>query len=91
MQINSRCRERAEGRKSRRRTYRCRQCHLKFQVDTLRPLPERDRVCRICKPEYPYPFVDKQTGEETQISATSAEVSTLRAWKQNRNLTFRVT
>lgn len=45
----TRCREYREGRISRRRTYRCRQCPNKFQVDTLKPLPEYDRICPECK------------------------------------------
>ena len=35
----------------RRRNYRCRRCGNKFQVDTIRPLAEEDRICHICKVE----------------------------------------
>ncbi len=33
----------------RRRTYRCRGCGAKFQVDTRHPLPEKDRLCPTCQ------------------------------------------
>ena len=49
--MTSRCRERAEGRLSRRRTYTCRRCHVKFQVDTVRPLPEKEMRCPACQQE----------------------------------------
>ncbi len=45
----SRCREKMEGRRGRRRTYRCRKCQTKFRVDLLRPLPIKERICPDCK------------------------------------------
>lgn len=87
----SRCREKTEGWIGRRRTYKCRSCRIKFQVDTLYPLPIEDRYCNSCKrPESLYVFIDKQTEEETAIRASDAELATLRAWKINLNLTFKI-
>jgi hypothetical protein len=51
--IVSRTREYREGWLGRRRTYKCRVCGTKFQVDTLNPLPENKRVCSSCSPEEP--------------------------------------
>lgn len=51
MQNLSRCRERTEGWVGRRRTYKCRDCGHKFQVDTLNPLPLKDRICPQCRGE----------------------------------------
>jgi hypothetical protein len=47
------CRSRQclEGVFSRRRTYRCRKCDSRFQVDCLNPLPEEDRLCQVCQGE----------------------------------------
>jgi predicted SprT family Zn-dependent metalloprotease len=45
----SKRREKTEGWLGRRRTYRCRVCHQKFQVDRLNSLPEEERVCRSCR------------------------------------------
>jgi len=45
----TRCRTYREGWQGRRRTYSCRQCSLKFQVDTLNSLPEKERICTECK------------------------------------------
>jgi transposase-like protein len=44
----TRCREYREGWLGRRRTYKCRTCGNKFQVDTLGPLPEKLRNCKDC-------------------------------------------
>ncbi len=45
-----RCRAGREGGwLGRRRNYICRDCGVKFQVDTLNPLPEAERVCRPCQ------------------------------------------
>ena len=49
MKNYSQSREKVEGWLGRRRTYRCRQCRQKFQVDRLNPLPEKDRICEICR------------------------------------------
>lgn len=51
MKNTSRKREKIEGRLGRRRTYKCRSCGQKFQVDTIGPLPEKERLCLICKVE----------------------------------------
>ncbi len=48
MKNYSQCREKVEGWIGRRRTYRCRQCRVKFQVDTLNPLPKDKRICPTC-------------------------------------------
>jgi len=37
-----------EGWIGRRRTYKCRGCGVKVQVDTLGPMPEKERFCQIC-------------------------------------------
>ena len=50
MRPTTRSREYREGWIGRRRTYKCRECGLKFQVDTREPLPEKDRVCQVCRP-----------------------------------------
>jgi len=39
---------RREAATSRRRTYKCRGCGRKFQVDTLDPLPDYLKYCPIC-------------------------------------------
>ena len=45
----SRCKEKMWGELGRRRTYRCRQCGKKFKVETLEPLPARERICSFCR------------------------------------------
>ena len=45
----TRSREYREGWIGRRRTYRCRNCSEKFQVDTSNPLPLKDRLCYACR------------------------------------------
>jgi rubrerythrin len=42
-------REYRENWQGRRRTYRCRSCFGKFRVDTVSALPEKERICPICK------------------------------------------
>lgn len=44
----SRSRECREGWLGRRRNYKCRICHQPFQLDLLRPLPVKERICRQC-------------------------------------------
>lgn len=39
-------RERLNGKE---RTYRCRLCGNKYGVFTVNPLPEKDRICAICR------------------------------------------
>lgn len=50
----TKCREYREGMISRRHTYKCRVCGMKFQVDTVEPLKVKERKCpectRVCKP-----------------------------------------
>lgn len=89
MNNTSRCREKIEGRISRRRTYRCRTCNSHFQVDSLHALDEANRICPDCR-GYVYTFTDKRTGEEQEIRASNIELATLRAWRINPNLTFKV-
>lgn len=85
------CREKTEGWKGRRRTYKCRECGNKFQVDTLNPLPEKDKLCPTCKPRtHIYTFVNPITGRTVPIRATDAELATVRAWRLNPNLTFQI-
>ena len=43
------CREYREGWIGRRRMYKCRLCGYKFQVDTLRSLPQEERIRSVCK------------------------------------------
>ena len=47
----TRSRDYREGWLGRRRTYKCRTCGEKFQVDTLGPLTEKDRHCHACMVE----------------------------------------
>jgi len=49
MRATTRCREYREGWLGRKRNYICRQCGVKFQVDTLGPLKEEQRVCPDCR------------------------------------------
>jgi len=49
MKTQTRCREYQEGWTGRRRTYKCRECSKKFQVDTKESLPEVRRICPECK------------------------------------------
>ncbi len=88
--ITSRSRQCREGWLGRRRTYKCRQCGAKIHVDTLHPLPVKERICNSCKYEHPYIFVDKNTGEEQVVRAYDVELAALRAWEINPNLTFKV-
>ena len=90
MQNLSQCREKTEGWLGRKRTYICRQCHLKFQVDRLAPLPKNERICHHCKDGYPFTFTAKQTGQDVVVKASDSELATLRAWQINPNLTFKV-
>ncbi len=90
MQDQSQCRERTEGWIGRRRTYICRECHNKFRVDRVTPLPQKERICLDCKEGHNYVFTDRQTNQETHIKASDAELATLRAWKANPNLTFKI-
>lgn len=79
----SRSREKLEGWRGRRRTYICRVCRNKFQVDTLEPL--KVRICPNCKG---YQFVNSK-GDIIKVDAPDAELATLRAWKIDPTLTFR--
>ena len=36
----------------RKRNYRCRKCDKMFQVDTLEPLPEDERLCEDCRGDW---------------------------------------
>ena len=65
MNITTRNREYVEGRKSRRRTYKCRVCGSPYYVDTQVPLPESQRVhpsCEIKIQEFTLP-----NGKEVRI------------------------
>jgi len=87
----SRCREKIEGWRGRRRTYICLACGDKFQVDTLESLPKGEKLCSHCQDNtYPYMFTDKETGIDKEIRASSAEFATLRAWNINPKLTFKI-
>ena len=90
---SSRCRETKDGWRGRRRTYICRICGQKLQVDTLNPLPEKERTCHLCKSpgKYPFPFIDKVTKENQIVHASNAELATLKAYELNPNLTFDTT
>ncbi len=91
MKNTSRCREKIEGWNGRKRNYICRECGVTFQVDTLASLPIIDRVCPDCKSRTCiYTFTDKQTEEDKEIRAPDVELATLRAWKINPNLTFKL-
>lgn len=91
MITNTRCREYREGWLGRRRMYRCSECHNKFQVDTLNPLPQIEHVCLDCrKRTNVYTFTNKRTGKDMQIRASDAELATLRAWEISHNLTFKI-
>lgn len=45
----SRCRAVREGKISRRRTYMCRKCGEGFRVDTMAPVPVKERICPTCE------------------------------------------
>lgn len=84
-------RQYTEGWQGRRRTYQCRECLDKFQVDTLKPLAEVNRVCPSCRlVTQVFIFKDRRTDKERAIRAPNAEIATLRAWRINRNLSFEV-
>jgi len=84
-------REYKEGCLGRRRSYSCRECGIKFQVDTLGSLPEIERACPKCRERtYVYTFINKKTGRDLQVRASDVELATLRAFKINRNLTFKI-
>ena len=85
----TRSRESREGWLGRRRTYQCRVCNNKYKVDTLNPLPEKERICPYCNATFPYTFTDKYTGQDIEIRAYSAEHATLKAWGINSNLAFK--
>ena len=90
MKTETRSRAVKEGWQGRRRTYKCRECDNKFQVDTLSPLPIKDRFCPSClKNTIPFTFINRVTSKEYVIRASDAELATLRAWKINSNLTFK--
>jgi len=87
----TRCREYTEGWLGRRRNYVCRECHAKFQVDTLGSLPEVDKACPDCRRRTcVFTFISKKTGRETQIRASDVELATLRAKHISKNLTFKI-
>ena len=91
MQNTSRCREKVEGWRGRRRTYKCMECQTKLHVDTLNPLPKDNRLCDYCQRHtFLYTFVNKKTGKERQVRASSVELATLRAWDINSNLTIKM-
>lgn len=86
----TRNREFRQGWIGRRRNYTCRECAIKFQVDTLGSWPEIDRVCPECRRRTRvYTFVNPKNGREVQVRASDAELATLRAWRINPNLTFK--
>ena len=91
MQNLSRCKEKISGQIGRRRTYTCTECHLEFQEELMNPLPEKGRICRHCRYGYSYTFTDKETGQDIVVKATDSELATMRAWKINPNLTFKMT
>lgn len=71
--------------------YICIECGKEFRVDTLEPLPENERLCLYCRENtYLYTFTDKLTGKEIEVRASSAELATLRAWKRNKNLSYKI-
>ncbi len=87
----TRSREYREEELGRKRNYICRECHANFQIDILNSLPEIDRVCPDCRNRtYVYTFTNKGTGKDTQIRASDVTLATLRAWKINNNLTFKM-
>lgn len=87
----TRRREYREAWLGRRRTYSCRECEEKFQEDRLSPLPEIDRVCPECRARTcAYTFTNPKNGKELQIRASHAELATVRAWRINPNLTFKI-
>ena len=49
MRTATRSREYRQGIIGRYRTYRCRSCGGKFQVFRLESLPEKERICAICR------------------------------------------
>lgn len=85
----TRAREKVEGFIGRRRTYKCTECHQKFQVQTLNPLSEINRVCPKCKRlTNIYNFEDQATGKIIRVRAGDVELATMRAWRIKPNLVF---
>jgi len=83
------CKEYREGKRGRRRTYRCTECNCKFQVETLEPLPKHNRACQDCKLfTFVYTFLAPD-GQKFFIRAGDAELATLRAWHINTKLSFK--
>jgi len=80
----SRCREKIEGWRGRRRNYKCRNCGQKFQVDALNPLPENDRICSTCRKltGETYRFKSLSGGNRVIVKAHNAEMATLRVFAQ---------
>lgn len=48
MKNTSRCKEKMSGELGRWRTYRCRNCGDKFEVNLLRPYPKGAELCAPC-------------------------------------------
>jgi len=91
MQNLSRCREKTGNWLGRRKNYICRECQTQFQVDTISPLPDIDRVCPDCKARTSvYTFTNTKTGKDKQIRACDSELATLRAWVISPNFTFKI-
>lgn len=87
----TRSRQHREGWLGRKKNYICRECHQPFQVDTLNPLPEIDRVCPDCRQRtYVYTFTNPKDGKDVPIRASNVELATLRAHHINPSLTFKI-
>ncbi len=90
MMPTTRSRAYREGKASRRRTIRCRNCNKKVQFDTVRPVQEDEKYCPTCRVLLHlslYKFADKNnSGKLTYITAPDLELATLRARKINPDL-----
>lgn len=74
-----------------KRTYPCSECHKPIEIKSLLPPPEIDRICDDCiRNTNIYIFVDRDTGKEVPVRAGDVELASLRAWKINLNLKFKI-
>ncbi len=80
-----------EGKASRRRTIRCRNCNKKVKFDTVGTVREDEKYCPTCRillhlSVYKFTNKNNPAGEITYITAPDFELATLRAWKINPDL-----
>lgn len=73
------------------RLYQCAECLNPFKYKSLLPLSPIEQVCDYCNRHTSiYQFIDKSTQKVVPVRAGDVELATLRAWKINSNLTFKI-